>query len=628
MEREAEAMARSDRARDRSLLPNHHLLEALVHASPLPIVALDDSGRVVLWNPAAERTFGWAADEAVGQPLPIVPPDRAREADDLLQTGLRGRVVQEMDTRRMRRDGTEFDVSVSRAPIIGTDGRVVGVMAVYTDLTERRRAQVALTESEERYRELVENARDMVYSRDLDGTITATNRAAEPVTGYSVDELIGMNILDLVAPEEREQIQDRMERSRAGEDPELFEVEIRTKDGGTAVLEVNSWLVRKDGRPTEVHGFARDISRWKDAARVVEDSRRYFQSLLENALDVIAVLDQDLRFRYASPSVQRVMGYRPEQLEGRTVMDFIHPDDAATVLDLIQQGRETPGLIPTVTIRLRHADGNWRFIEGLGEDLMHDPAVGGIVVHARDVTDRTMAEQGLHRSLGVLRRTDDERRRLLAHLVGAQEEERSRIAAEIHDDSVQAMAAVGLRVESLARRVEDPTIKGELARVGETVTDAVKRLRKLLFDVRPPSLDREGLAASLRLALNQLRMDTGIQWEMNSTLAAEPPDSLRTILYRIALEAMHNIRKHAAATTVDVELSDHDGGVRLSIRDDGVGFPAERLEEEDSGHLGLITMRQRAQLAAGRLHIDTAPGRGTTVVAWVPLAPGTVSGAT
>lgn len=627
-ERQAEATPRPERRRDGLPLPNHHLLEALIQASPLAIAGLDRDGRVLVWNPAAERIFGWPAADVIGEPLPIIPPDRAGESDALLRAGLDGRVAHGIETRRARRDGTELHVSVSKAPIRDARGRIVGIMAVYLDLTDRKRAEAALQESEERHRELIENAIDIVYTRDLDGTITSINRAAEVITGHSVQELIGKNILDLIAPEERDRVRATIEGSRAGRDPEPYEVEIRTKDGAHRVLEINSWLVRRNGRPVAVHGFARDISQWKKVASAIEQSERYFRSLIENTLDVIAVLDEDLRFRFASPSVKRVLGYPPEELMGRNVMELIHPDDAPTVMDLIQLGLKTPGFIPTVTIRLRHADGNWRFIEGIGENLVNDPAVKGIVVNARDVTDRTMAERGLHRSLGVLRRTDQERRRLLAHLVTVQEEERSRIAAEIHDDSLQVVTAAGVRIESLARRTMDPKVKEELTELQEGVAGAVGRLRKLLFDVRPPALDREGLEPALRLALNQLRLDTGIEWQIHGSLAADPPDALRTILYRIAMEALTNVRKHAGASRIELDLEERDGGVRLSVRDDGAGFPPERLEEEVPGHLGLITMRQRAQLAGGRLHVDTGPGKGTAVVAWIPLVPGTVSGAT
>jgi PAS domain S-box-containing protein len=721
-------------------------------------VALDRSGRVSVWNPAAQRMFGWAADEAMGKPLPILPPGREEDGDALFRGGLRGEVFHGFEARRLRKDGTEIEVSVSRAPIRDERGDIVGVMAVYTDLTERkgteaalhrseqryrelfenaldlafttdmagnitsvnrateratgyhreeltamtivdlaapehrdavrgviglapritesgvartlpwryeldilakdgrrvsvelgirliedesgrpigvqglgrdlterRRAEAALRESEERYRDLVENAGDIVYTLDLGGVFTSVNRAAERITGYGAEELVGTSILELVAPGDVERARDMILGTGDRDAPALYELEVVAKDGSPIVLEVNSRVVLNEGEPVAIQGIARDISEWKRAATAIEQSERYYRSLIENALDVIAVLDGDLRFRYASPPTQRVLGYRPEELVGRSVLDLLHPEDVQTVMDLIDRGRRTPGFTPTVTIRFRHADGGWRVIEGIGENLLDDPAVGGIVVNARDVTDRTRAEQGLHRSLGVLRRTDEERRRLLAHLVGAQEEERSRIAAEIHDDSLQVMTAVGLRVEMLARRFEDPTARDELARLYETVSLSVERLRKLLFDVRPPALDREGLAAALRLALNQLRMDTGIEWVVRTRLKLEPPGTLRSILYRIALEAINNIRKHAGASRVEVELEEQEGGVRMVIQDDGQGFPAERLEQEVPGHLGLITMRQRAQVAGGRVHIDTAPGRGTAVGVWIPLAPGTAS---
>jgi signal transduction histidine kinase len=215
-------------------------------------------------------------------------------------------------------------------------------------------------------------------------------------------------------------------------------------------------------------------------------------------------------------------------------------------------------------------------------------------------------------------RSESDRRRLLAELVRVQEEERRRIANEIHDDPVQAMTAVEMRLESLRRRMEDGEERRTLEQLSASVGAAIGRLRRLLVDLRPPRLDREGLAPALRAVLERLRSETGIDADLEDRTTEEIPPGSRTVLYRIAQEALANIRKHADARVARVVVAERDGGYLLRVRDDGQGFDLDRGVEEQAGHVGLVSMRERAELAGGRFKIASTPGAGTTVEAWVP----------
>jgi signal transduction histidine kinase len=228
------------------------------------------------------------------------------------------------------------------------------------------------------------------------------------------------------------------------------------------------------------------------------------------------------------------------------------------------------------------------------------------------------AEDELHRSMDTLRRTDAERRRLLAYLAQAQEQERGRIAADIHDDSIQAITAVGIRLEMMRRRLSDPEHLVVLEELEGSVVASIARLRHLLFELRPPVLDREGLAPALRMYLEEVCRDAGIDFTLTNGFRAEPPPDTRMILYRIALEALSNVRKHARAKVLDVDLEEIDWGYLVRIRDDGDGFVLDTTSDPVPGHLGLTAMRERAELAGGRWHVVSAPGVGTTVEFWLP----------
>lgn len=215
-----------------------------------------------------------------------------------------------------------------------------------------------------------------------------------------------------------------------------------------------------------------------------------------------------------------------------------------------------------------------------------------------------------------LRKVDEQRRRLLSDLVRAQEEERRRIAGDMHDDSIQKITAVGMRLETLRLRLTDEQDRETLDKLVDTVRGSIASLRHLLFELRPPALDREGLAAALREQLQRMPQD--IQTRLDNRLMEEPPDEVRVILYRIAQEALANVRKHAKAQTVDVLLEQHEGGFLVRVRDDGAGFSLEDVDGSEHGHIGLSAMRERAEMAGGWCHVESAPGEGTTVELWVP----------
>jgi signal transduction histidine kinase len=233
-----------------------------------------------------------------------------------------------------------------------------------------------------------------------------------------------------------------------------------------------------------------------------------------------------------------------------------------------------------------------------------------------DVTERRETEEKLRRSVAALHRTMDDRRRLLVKLESAQGEERRRIADDLHDDSVQVMTAAHLRAQELVERIGNDELRVAAAELRDTLREAVGRLRHLLFELHPPSLDREGLAAALR-AYGAGRPEPSVVVE--DGLPAEPPEDVRALLFRIAQEAITNARKHAEADRVRVMLDPLDQGVRLRIVDDGCGFDLSIVDDPDPGHIGLSGMIERAELAGGRLRIDSRRGEGTAIEVWLPL---------
>lgn len=189
----------------------------------------------------------------------------------------------------------------------------------------------------------------------------------------------------------------------------------------------------------------------------------------------------------------------------------------------------------------------------------------------------------------------------------------------MHDDSVQIMTAVAMRLHLLRQKLTEPGELVAMEKLEQAVQEAIGRLRHLLFDLRPPSLDREGVAAAIAEYGQRGLEDGQVIFRVDNRVAIEPPLEARTILYRVAQEALNNAKKHAEAKTVSVSLTPRDGGIEVSVRDDGVGFDAAQIALPVPGHLGILSMSERAEMAGGTVEVESSPGNGTTVRCWLPI---------
>jgi len=211
-----------------------------------------------------------------------------------------------------------------------------------------------------------------------------------------------------------------------------------------------------------------------------------------------------------------------------------------------------------------------------------------------------------------------ERQKLVVQLLTAHEEERERIAQEIHDDPIQVAAAMSIRLEALAKQLNGSEHTVALEQLRADVAATIDRLRNLVFELEPVGLHSEGLVPALQRYLGKCESD-GIEAELDARVPEEPVHSTRMLLYRSAQEALANVRRHAQASRVRVELGRQDGaGWEIIVSDDGVGFEPEEGMRVREGHLGLPSMRERLQLAGGSLEVRSRPGEGATVEIRIP----------
>ncbi len=346
----------------------------------------------------------------------------------------------------------------------------------------------------------------------------------------------------------------------------------------------------------------------EEADRRRRDTQAQYRSLVEQIPAIVYLAEFGPRgdWLYVSPQIERILGYTPEEWLAHPgpFGAFCHPEDRDRVWEEEARAQAT-GRPFRAEYRMRRKDGRWAWI------VDESWAVRG-------EAGRPLFMQGIMSDATERRRAEEERRRLLARLVAAQDEERRRIAADIHDDQIQKMAAVTMRLRALRRHVDDEGLP-RLRELERTVTDATLRLRHLLFDLRPLALDRSGLVAALQEHAARAQEASGIEHRVHDRLREEPVPEVRAALYRIAREALTNAVKHARASLVEVSLEPSGAGVLVRVQDDGRGFDPD--PPWSPGHLGLVSMRERAELAGGWLRVRSAPGQGTTVECWLPTEP-------
>jgi PAS domain S-box-containing protein len=322
---------------------------------------------------------------------------------------------------------------------------------------------------------------------------------------------------------------------------------------------------------------------------------------------------------YTSPQAVELLGYTQE--EWATIPDLwitnMHPDDRERVLE---ENRRSNRDLDRFFAEYRMVCKDGRLVWLRDEATLVEDEDGtplywrGLML---DITAEKEAEEKLRRSMEALRRTIQQRRELAVRLEGAQEAERRRIAADIHDDPIQVMSAADLRLQVLAAARASITAE-ELEELHRTVQLSIERLRSLLFELRPPSLDREGLLVAIREYLEHSAEVTGWTIDIVDRLEKEPPDDIRSTLYRIVQEAVTNARKHARASRIGVVVASVGDGVLVKVTDDGQGSDRGELERRRPGHLGLETIRERAELAGGWSRVTSVVGEGTSVECWLP----------
>jgi len=596
----------------------------LVELSPDGIFITRDS-RIVFVNPAAIRIFGASSpDQVLGRsPYDFFRLDQHAHLRDRISKLLAGETVPVNEERAVGLDGTVTDVEVACRLLEDAQGRAI--QSVMRDITERKRTEAALRESEERLTLAFAGAQEGVWDWNLETGRVVYSARWKQMLGYQEDEVEPhVSAWErLLHPDDHARARTLNASVASGERPYVAEFRLRHKNGHYVDVLSRGLPVRRDpgGPVVRIVGTHLDLTERKRAEAALRESEERLRLAFAGAQEGVYDWNLETGAVVYSSHWKRMLGYNEDEIEPHVSAfeRLIHPDDLERATR-VNVDTDNDGRPYELEFRLRHKDGHYVHVLSRGFPVRREP--GGPVVRIVgthfDLTERKQAEEARERQRSERARTE-----LLGRMVFAQEDERRRIAREMHDQFGEQLTALGLRIRMLKEACVNSTDLSAKVEALEQVAQQLDRdVDHLVWELRPTALDDLGLRAALANYVQDWSLRVRVSAELHTAgLTTDRLGSeIETTLYRIAQEALNNIAKHAKAGHVEIVLERRPDHVSLVVEDDGVGFDPVEMDAERRG-LGLLGMQERAALVGATLQIESAPGEGTTILVRMPTTP-------
>jgi PAS domain S-box-containing protein len=468
----------------------------------------------------------------------------------------------------------------------------------------RRQAEEVVRKSEAKYRRLYEGMIDAFIQVDMRGRITEFNEAYHQLVGYEPDELLKFSNDDLT-PEKwhalEAEIIERQVLARGYSD--VYEKEYRRKDGTIVSVELRTHLIRDESnRACGMWAIVHDITERKK----VQKSLQEYENVVESSPNMIAVIDREYRYLIANPVYLQHVGKVRGQVIGHSVADVLGGEFFRKVvkvkLDKCFEGE-------VVRYETKHGSAELGERDPFASYIPIQGALGvdGAACVVQDITELKQAETAL-REIGL-------------RILMAQEEERRRVARELHDDFSQRLALLAIDLEELAQEMpatkQDWTgrLKSMWAHTQELTTD----IHRLSRQLHPSKLEDLGLVMAVRSYCREISQQTKLKIDfVHRDVPQALPPAISLCLYRIVQETLRNVVKHSGSKDAVVGLSGGPDDIQLSITDSGAGFDVDAFNGNEG--IGLVSMRERARYVGGELSIQRRPSGGTRVEARIPLA--------
>ncbi len=528
-----------------------------------------------------------------------------------VEEALRTGKAYELDLEMVRPDGTTRWLIARGLVQRDAAGRIVSLRGTVKDITERKRAEDALLASREMFQAIWDNCPATIFVKDLQGRFVDHNLLFSKEMALPREQIIGKTDEELFPAEMAAtcQAEDRqvIEQNRALE----VEASIELEDGKHTSILQKFPLRDAQGKPYAICGIVTDITERKRAEAALRESEERFRMAVQAgkmfAYEWDAATDRIVR----SEGVTQVLGESHGLLTtGQEILANVVPEDRGRLLAAIAGlSPEEPYL--RISYRRVRSDGTVMWVE---RNSRADFDEQGRMLRLRgmvaDITERKQAEEAL---AGMSRR-----------LIEAQEQERTRIARELHDDFGQRLALLSVELQGMRDFLPDSAaaLRSRTSELETRISEISSDLQALSHELHSSKLEYVGLVAAMQSLCAELAKKQKVDIDFtHEGIPAGLPREISLCLFRVMQEALHNAAKHSGTRHFKVTVQGSANEIQLSVRDSGMGFDPE-LARNNQG-LGLTSMRERVNIVKGKFSITSSPHSGTEVSVCVPIAAGT-----
>jgi two-component system cell cycle sensor histidine kinase/response regulator CckA len=623
----ANAQLFSERKRaEEALRESEARLQVQISRMPIGCIVWDREFRVLSWNPAAERIFGFTAEEALGRhPYNFIVPKAAQlPVDTVWRRLLDGDSTAHSLNENNTKDGRIIICDWSNTPLKESNGTVIGVLSMVQDITDRKGAEEALRQSEEKYRTIIENIQEAYFENDLAGNFTFFNDALCRHLGYTREELIGMNYRQYADQENAKRLFQAYNRIyRTGEPVEKFDYALIRKDGTKAFDEISVSLMRdSEGKPVGFRGISRDVTERKRAEEALRQSEEKYRTILQSIEDGYYEVDPAGNFTFFNDSMCRILGYPKETLMGMNNRQYTDKEVAKKVFQTFNKVYKTGEPGREFDWEIVRKDGTKRYIEA-SVSLRKDTSgkrIGfrGIV---RDITDRKTIEEQLFQA---------EKLRAVGEM-----------ASGVAHDFNNALAAILGNTQLLLYTAQDGELKETLRIIEKVAKDSSQTVRRLQDFTRrrvPQELFRVDLNSIIKDSIEITKprwkdeaQSKGIRIEMVSNLEDIPfvsgsASELREVFANMifnAVEAMREggkieIRTFKKRRDIYIQISDTGAGIAEEARK-RIFEPFFTTKPFTNTGLGLSMSYGIVKRFGGEIEAESNVGQGTTFTITLPI---------
>jgi PAS domain S-box-containing protein len=596
---------------------------AIVESSEDAIICKDLNAIITSWNAGAQRIFGYTEAEVVGQPITIlIPPELLDEENTILEKLRAGGRVEHYETTRLKKSGERVEVSLVIGPIKNSSGGVVGFSKIARDITPRKQAEAALRESEGRFRLVADTAPVLIWMSGTDKLCTYFNKSWLDFTGRSLEQELGNGWTEGVHPEDLPSCLRTYTQSFDHREKFKMQYRLRRHDGEYRwILDIGVPRLNSDGSFAGYIGSLVDVTEHKLAEQALRELNRSLETqaavtqsreellkiFVKNVPAGVAMLDRDMRYLQVSDRWCQDYAATSSQLLGNSHYELF-PDIPSQWKELHQ--RVLQGEV------LRADEDRWDREDGstvwtrweIRPWSTSAGDIGGILIFAENITRRKQMEQALS---GLSRK-----------LIESQEQERARIARELHDDVSQQLALLAVELDQCAQSAgHNPDLHSRLDHAKGRISEIGKDVQSLSHQLHSSKLEYLGLVAAAKSFCKETSEINNVKIDFKANRVPRTlPNEVSLSLFRILQQAVHNAVEHSGAKRVEVRLWEQSNEVHLTVKDLGQGF--DLLSAMQGAGLGLTSMRERARLVNGIIAIDSKPKGGTTIHVHVPFDSG------